>query len=596
MLRVTAPVRWLVGGGAVVVAAAIVIGAIVVLGSRPVPEAMTYVPRTSAVVAELRPDFPGDQLSKVGNLLAHFPGFKDQSILAQKLDQTLAKVTKSATNGSVDWTKQVKPWLAGPLYAGLSPSAAAAATPSGWSGPAGSSAGATSGGGGDYVVVFTTDGTVTCATITPGSTASETYRGVQISEAAPGSSGGSGGTSPGACAIDGRHALVGSLAEVRAALDAHADHRGIDGLADYRTARDRLGGDRLATVYVARAAMSGGAGGLETAVPTLDPALSQAVGSLPAWVIAGIRAEDSALVADLVSAPFGTPPAPAGSVSPATPVATLLTAPPPHPSQLASLVPGDTAALYEVHGAGAALQNALLEARSAPGVGSSLGGLDAALAALGGPAGLLGWVGDAGVVVLPDGSAASGGLVLLAPDASTASAKVDQIRSLLTLAGLGGGGRITITDTTVDGTKVTLADLGDAATLLGSLQTTLGNVGLSIAPGTHVVLSIAAHGSAVIIGSGETFVRRILETASGSTLADQASYRNALALASATNDGQLYVAAAPVLALVEANLPAADKTRFESDDRPYLTQLDALLETTTAAADGVRVRLVLTVK
>ncbi|HYL40720.1 MAG TPA: hypothetical protein VET90_05365, partial [Candidatus Binatus sp.] len=198
--------------------------------------------------------------------------------------------------------------------------------------------------------------------------------------------------------------------------------------------------------------------------------------------------------------------------------------------------------------------------------------------------------------VMPDGAAATGGVVLLAPDAATASAKVDQIRSLVGLAGLGGG--MTVTDETIDGTKVTLVDLGDASRILGTLGpiTPSATGGLTIPPGTHVVLSIAAHGSAVLIGSGETFARRILETAAGSSLADQASYQSALALAPAQNDGQLFLAAGPTIALAEGAIPSTDKARYETDVKPYLAPLDALLETTTSDGGGLRIRLVLTAK
>src|SRR4051794_967687 len=73
--------RWIAGGAVAVAAVAATAAAVFVLGSRPTPEALRYIPGDSSVVVELRFDVPGDQLQKVGNLLAHFPGFKDQSSL-----------------------------------------------------------------------------------------------------------------------------------------------------------------------------------------------------------------------------------------------------------------------------------------------------------------------------------------------------------------------------------------------------------------------------------------------------------------------------------------------------------------------------------
>jgi hypothetical protein len=566
----TSRIRWLIGGGAVVAAVAIVAGAIIVLGARPTPAAVTYVPRDSDVVAELRPDFPGDQLSKVGNLLAHFPGYKDQSILGQKIDETLAKITRSASNGSVDYSTQVKPWLSGPLYAGLDLSSTV------------------SGDGPNWVVVFTTDGHVACDPIMNGSTATESYRGLEIHTPAPAAMSGA------ACVLDGRQAVVGNLVWVKTALDAHATGQGIDGVADYQAARARLGADRLATVYVARGAMTGRleAGALAGGLATLDPALAGALDALPAWVIAGVRAEDNAIVADVVSATY-SPSAAIPGVSLA-PGASLLSAPPAHASQVVTLLPPDTALVYEIHGTGVALQNLLTEVRSMPELGAQLGQLDAALGTLGGVPSLVGWIGDTDVVVMPDGSSVTGGLVLLAPDEATATAKAGQLAGLLRLSGLLGSANVSVTETTIDGTPVTLADFGDVGSLLGP-----GGVGglggMTVPPATHLVVSIAAHGSTVLIGSGESFVRRIVETAKGASLADQASYKTAMALASAHNDSQVYVAAGPVLALVEANLPPADKARYESDVKPYLAPFDAILETTTSDASGLRIRLVVTV-
>ena len=66
---------------------AIAIGAILLFGSRPVPEALKYIPADAAVVVELRPELPGDQLQKLGNLLAHVRllGLRDGSLDADAL-------------------------------------------------------------------------------------------------------------------------------------------------------------------------------------------------------------------------------------------------------------------------------------------------------------------------------------------------------------------------------------------------------------------------------------------------------------------------------------------------------------------------------
>jgi len=515
------------------------------------------------VVAELRVDLPGDQLQKVGNVLAHFPGFKDQSTLTSKLDEALARITTQATNGSAGYETDVKPWLAGPLFVGARmPSSAGSATAD-TSTPS-------------AVAVFTTDGKVTCDPITKSSTAKEAYNGIDIH-------GGDAGAM--ACALDGRYALVGDTASIKAALDAHANHSSVDGDSQYQKARDALGGDRLATVYFSIEALKAGA--LESAIPALSSAgmdVNAALAALPPWAIAGLRAEDSAIVADIVSGPFGTPPSPSGSP--------LLTAPPAHVSRLAPLLPSDTAVLYELHGTGVLGQNLLTSLRANPALAPTLGQLDATLGILGGPQALIGWIDDAGIVVIPDGSSLTGGLLVQAADEATATAKADQIRSLLTLAGLSSG--ITTRDIDINGTKVTIADLGDISSLLQQAGQAAG--GLTVPPGTHIVISLAAHGSTVLIGAGESFARRILETAAGSSLADQASYKTALGLSFSSNSGQLYIAAAPLLAFADTAIPADAKARFDSDVKPYIDPFDAVIETASSDPSGTRIRFVITVK
>lgn len=562
--------RWLIAFGVAGLVLGVTAVALILLGSRPTPEALRYIPANMPVVAELRVDLPGDQLQKVGNLLAHFPGFKDQSTLTSKLDEALARITTQASSGSASYATDVKPWLAGPLFVGASMPSSTSNSAAGTPIPS-------------AVAVFTTDGKVTCDPITKSSTSKEPYKGIDIH-------GGDAGVM--ACALDGRYALIGDSASIKAALDAHANHSGIDGDRQYNTARDALGGDRLATVYFSVEALRSGAfpsliPGLPSEIPGLPNAgadVTAALAALPPWVIAGFRAEDAAIVADVVSAPAGALPGPSPS--------TLLTMPPAHVSRLAPILPSDTAALYELHGTGVLGQNVLTSLRANPALSPALGQLDAALGVLGGPQALIGWIDDAGIVVIPDGSTLTGGILVQAPDDATASAKADQIRSFLTLAGLGGG--ISTRDIDINGTKVTIADLGDISTLLQQAGQAAG--GLTLPSGTHIVISVAARGSTVLIGGGESFARRILETAAGSSLADQASYKTALGLSFASNSGQLYVAAAPLLAFADTAIPADAKAGFDSDVKPYVAPFDAFIETASSDPSGIRIRFVITVK
>jgi len=562
--------RWFIALGIAAGALAIAIAAAFLLASRPTPEALTYIPGNAAVVAELRLDLPGDQLQKVGNLLAHFPGFKDQSTLTQKIDETLSRLVGSATKGKVDYATQVQPWIAGPLFAGGTPSSRAATpTPSatGSELPAVHDVGA-------FVVVATTDGTASCSALFKGVTPStETYQGVTIASAADGSF---------ACAIDKRFGVLGTPAMVKAALDAHAAHAGMDTNGAYKTARDALGGDRLATVFIAKAAMTAATvpSGLPLASGGTGAGLGGALERLPEWTMAGLNAEDDAIVADVVTAPI-----PASSAASGSPLPSF---PPAHSSTMAPLLPADTAALIEVHGAGIALQTALAQLRTNPTLGPALGQVDGSLALLGGADQLVGWINDVGIVIEPDGTSVAGGIVLTADGEATASAKADQIRGLLSLAGLGGGADIT--QSTIAGVKVTTVDLGDLSSLLKATGT-----GVSLPTGAHIVISFAAKGSALIVGGGEGFVRHILE-GSGGTLVDATGYKHAMTRASAENLGQVYVGAPSLLSIAETFIPAADQAAFKSNVEPYLTPFEAVIVTATTDHGSAHVRFVATVK
>ena len=556
--------RWIaalaIAGGAIAVA---VIAAILLSG-RPTPEALSYIPGDSAIVAELRMDLPGDQLQKVGNLLAHFPGFKDQSTLTTKIDETLARLIGDASNGTVDYDTEVAPWVSGPVFAGASPPSGTGSAPDVAAKEA-------------FVIVATTNGAASCDSLLnsmfKGATpASETYQGVTLKTTLDGSF---------ACAIDKRFGLIGATASVKAALDAHSAHTGMDSRAEYRSARDALGGDRLATIYVAKAAMSAAA--MPTGLPleSAGAGLADALARLPDWSIAGVNAENDALVADIVTAPIPAATAPAGSPLP--------TLPPAHASTIAPLLPADTAALVEVHGAGAALQTALAQLRNDPNLGSALGQVDSSLALLGGADQLVGWINDVGIVIEPDGTSVAGGIVLTADGESTASAKADQIRGFLSLAALGGSADIT--ETTIAGTKVTTVDLGDLGNLLKASGT-----GVTLPTDAHIVISFAAKGPALIVGGGESFVRHILETTAGSSLADAAGYKHVFTRAPVENLGQVYVGTPSLLSLAETMIPTAEQAAFKSNIEPYLAPFEAIAVTTTTDHGSVHVRFVATVK
>src|SRR5688500_3335990 len=155
--------RWIVGLGVAGLAIAIGLVAFLLLDARPTPEALRYVAGDSAVVAEVRLDLPGDQMQRVGNLLAHFPGFQDQSTLPAKIDETLSQLVGLTAGGSVDFRTDLKPWLNGPTFIAFD----------GGEGNAPE-------GDGAPLLSATTNGAVDCAATLGGAVTHETHRGLDL--------------------------------------------------------------------------------------------------------------------------------------------------------------------------------------------------------------------------------------------------------------------------------------------------------------------------------------------------------------------------------------------------------------------------------
>ena len=63
------------------------------------------------VYAEARLDLPGDQRQRLANFLSHFPGFDDQAIFDQKIDEALDRLMGEGSKGEVTYTRDIKPWL-----------------------------------------------------------------------------------------------------------------------------------------------------------------------------------------------------------------------------------------------------------------------------------------------------------------------------------------------------------------------------------------------------------------------------------------------------------------------------------------------------
>ncbi len=550
-------VRWAIGIGVAALAVAVAIGAFIVLGGRPSPTALQYIPADAAVVVEVRMDLPGDQLQKLGNLLSHFPGFADQSTLSAKIDESLSRLVQRGGNGELDYVRDIKPWLSGPTFLAfrLPAQAGAGTTPME-----------------QGVVSATTTGTVTCDMPFKGQqVAKESYRGLELSIGASGTE---------ACVIDGRQALLGDVASVRGALDAKASGSGMDKSDAYRAARAALQGDQLSTIFInGEAYGSLLSGGLVTTPAMAD--LTALAGPVPDWAITGVRSEDDALVVDTYSAPVPQP-APGATGGPS-----LLPLPPAHASLIAPLAPADTIVFAEAQGAGVSLQNLVTRLRSLPALSTAFQTLDG----MGGAGQLVGWVEDAGVIVVKGTQHPTGGIALVTADDATAADRVKTLTGLIGLAGLGNTSFQT-RESTIAGVTVTTITISDISALVppGQLPS-----GVQIPRDAKVEFSIAAEGRIILLGTGEDFMTAVLNTAPGASLVDQAAYKQATSRALSNSGTSVYIGIRDIVGLAEAFLSADDKAKWEADLKPYVAAFQALSITSTTGPSGAHQRVTITV-
>jgi hypothetical protein len=552
--------RWAIALGVAGLAVVVAIGVLLAFGSRPAPEALKYIPADSAFVAEVRMDLPGDQLQKLGNLLAHFPGFLDQATLPDKIDEAFSRLVGSASAGEVDYRADIKPWLSGPAFLAFrTPGDARPDDPSSFM---------------RGVASLTTTGTVSCNTAFRDQTVThEAYRGLDLVL-------GNGGT---ACVIDGRQALVGDSQSVHAALDAHIDGKGLDKSDAYRAARAALQGDQLATVFINGPAYSSFFTKLSEATAGMPgmPAALPFMPGFPEWLIEGVRAEDDVLLIDTVSGPVLEP------TAGATTGPSLLALPPAHASVIAPLAPANTVLFVETQGAGVNLQNMFAHLGTFPELAPALQMLNGA----GGAGPLVGWIEDAGVIVLdaPDGP--TGGIALVAADDAAALQRVQTITGLIAIAGLSGSG-IQTRETTIGGVTVTTVAITDLGSLVPPGQLPEG---LTVPSDATIEFSIAAKGRIVLLGTGESFMTGVLTVPAGAGLVDQALYKKATARALTGNSITAYVGIRDIVAMIEKVLPADAKARWETEVKPYVAPFEALSFTGSGGTVGSRSRFTITV-
>src|SRR5512140_1348715 len=411
--------RW---GVALVVLALVIgtvsVGTIMLTSGSATSTVEGWIPSGTVIYLEGRADLPGDQRQNVGNIIAKFPGFKDQASLDAKIDQALDQALQKS---GISWTADLKPWVAGEVGVAvtrdmLDLAAAAQKDPSAVKAPD----------RGAVILASVKDAAAATAWVakeaggTPTTTA---YGDGQITTVQK-------GDVSVAWATRGTVLLLGPEASVKAALDTKGASP-VAASSGFVAARKAAPSAYLGFGYLDTRSLFDALLAMGSSAASIPQACKDsAVASVPDWAAGFAHAADSALVMDVV--------APAASAT-----AAAGTAQKDAPSAIAAHLPATTLVAFEGRQAGPALV-ALWSGMKAgiacdPSIKGTLDQVNTALAAIGGLESLFGWAGDSAIAVEYNGGTFGGGVAAIATDESAATRTLAQVQAALALGGSGAG-------------------------------------------------------------------------------------------------------------------------------------------------------------
>jgi hypothetical protein len=519
--------RWMPAAIAAVVILAVLIGVVagMTLNNRKAggsaSAAADYVPADATVYYELRLDLPGDQRATLETLLGHFPAEATTFLLGGGLDSAL-DAGSAAQPGGLSYTTDVQPWFDGSLATAMigypqlsSASGMASAMPD--------------------MLVFAgvKDADAARSAIDRARAASglsdvtsTTHDGVTIWSASV--SKGSGTTMSVAWAVTADEVVMGTGSDlVATALDVHAGTQpSLAGRTEFINGLARLPADRVATVSMDTAAILDAVQSqMASAAPSAAPLFDAMTAQAATFVVGSARIEGDRLVMD---------------ESAALPSASTLSN---HDTKLAEAVPGDALFYASTSDVGTHLAAAIQSMMGAMGSAAPADQLPQLQSILGGDlSSMVSWIGDTAVVAGETGNEPYAGLVITPTDAQEASVRLGQLQGLLQLGASSDGSQVTVTDADHNGTKITTITFGGApasAAWASSIQ-------------------YAVTDARVIIGTGNSFVARVLDMTSAGSLAGQARFANAMdALGGASNTGETWVDLAGIRTAVETAMGSA---------------------------------------
>ncbi len=603
------PLRWIVAVLVVAVVVAGGLGATLLLTSSTsgTSTVLGYVPADAIAYGEVRLDLPGSQRAEVAKSLSAFPGFADQASLDTKLGELYDRIIKAATNDKHDYQTEIAPWFDGQLAMAIGPTGQTVLASAGGS-PAPSptispTAGLPACTGGEtpmpsaspvaegFGMVSMNTRELVLASVKDAAkagawvasilgeqgvtTSDRTCDGVVVHVIASSSSHLL-VPDPGWAVLGGKVLVAGDLDSIRLAI-ATKGAGGLSTTPDFQKAVAALPGDHIGFMYEAIAATyaaqldSISARDTDGTLTALYKALS---GILPSWIAGDLKAANGNLVID--------------TAEPATDGQSTTN----RTSDLAGLAPSSTIALVDVRDLGKTLGALKDKLAADPKLETYVKQFDTALGLAGGFAGTIGWIGDAGVAITRDGSNVSGGVIIRPDDASAAGRLFTQLRSLADLSGAGSG--ISINDEQYKGATITSVDLSGLAPLLES-QAGSGLGGMSV-PG-NLKFVYAATDKVVVLTLDSAFAKAVIDASQGGgSLAGSARFSALVSLAGDKSTGLVWLDVAALRELVEGAMPPDQKAKYESDVKPYLLPIDALVSSSVADNGLNRGTMILSIK
>lgn len=569
-------------GGRLRWAAAIAVVAVVLGASAAVAALITnsasqatvlgYVPPGTIVYSEIRLDLPGDQRRAAGEFLSKFPGFKDQAALDTKLDEVLDELIKKASDGDQTYTADIKPWFDGEVAFSLGPLPPADSL---MTNPSSLDAFRA------LALLSIKDATAAQAWFDAevadagATTTKETYNGATLTVIAE-------PNAPKAAyaVLGGKVVVLGDLTSVKAAVDTNGNS-GFAAEPGPKAALASADGDHLGFAYLAlRPLMDWSSDLTKAAAEGLDGTAGAVVsdsllGVVPDWAAYWLRVESNALVME-ATAP--KPDKPFGPTENRT-------------SDVVDHIPASAVVVSVTHDLGATIETVLGLYASEPGIKDMLDQLDEALGLVGGKDAALGWLGDTAVVVNDVAGTPEGGLIVVPTDKAAAERLITAMRTFIALGG--GAQGITVREEAYGGTTITIVDLGDAGNLLG-MGLTAGRIPLT----GHLEIAFAVTDDIVVVGSGPSFVKHVLDTTKATSLASDDQYKQ-LADRVGAGTGTSFVDITAIRGMLEkamATGDAAAKAKYETDVKPFLLPFDALYASSSNQGNLTSSTVIITVK